>query len=106
MRRWLRRLAPQRPPVGRSGGPSFVAGSARRRHARRCHLAIIVPAVTSARSSRGWLEAMIFIELRDAIRVDGVALWHHLSPPAAVAGAAVIDTAWIGLLAYGLVRLL
>jgi len=47
-----------------------------------------------------------FLELRDAARVDVVAWWHRVWPPTALAVALLIDAAWIGLLSYGLMRLL
>ena len=40
------------------------------------------------------------------MQVAFVALWDRVWPPAALAVALLIDAAWVGLLGYGLVRLL
>jgi hypothetical protein len=49
---------------------------------------------------------MTVLELRDAVRVDVVVLWHRVWPPTALAVALIVDVAWVGLLGYGLVKLL
>ena len=49
---------------------------------------------------------MTILELKDAVRVDVVALWDQVWPPAALGVALAVNLAWIGLLGYGLVRLL
>jgi hypothetical protein len=40
------------------------------------------------------------------MRTGVVALWHRVWPPAALGVALLVNVAWIGLLGYGLVRLL
>jgi hypothetical protein len=49
---------------------------------------------------------MMVLELRDAGRVDIIAWWNRAWPPTALAVALIVDLAWVGLLGYGLVRLL
>jgi len=49
---------------------------------------------------------MTVLELRDAVQVDVVALWHRAWPPVALAVALIVDVAWVVLLGYGLVKLL
>jgi len=49
---------------------------------------------------------MTVLELRHAVRVDVVAWWHRVWPPAALAVALIVDVTWVGLLSYGLVKLL
>jgi len=49
---------------------------------------------------------MTVLELRNAVRVDVVALWRRAWPVAALAVALIVDVAWVGLLGYGLVKLL
>jgi len=49
---------------------------------------------------------MTVVDFGDAVRVDMVALWHRAWPPTALALALMVDVAWVGLLGYGLVKLL
>ena len=44
--------------------------------------------------------------MKNSVPVDFVAWWHRVWPPTALAAAMIVDAAWIGLLGYGVVKLL